>query len=338
MEKIKFTIKGMTCPSCAKLIEEKFKDEKGIFSAKVSLESKKAVVAYDEKKTDKAEIFQVVQSAGDFNPEEIKEEEKLPLEPISQANEALSPQISNTLSDKRSFINGLIAGFGVVSFVVAVVLALMLMNNSNNTSGNRVALAQNNPTQAPTPNTPSAPTIPAPDPSSIQTFNITKDDHVRGAFNAPITLVEFSDFECPFCGRIYPTFKSILSKYDGKVRLVYKYFPLSFHPNAQKAAEAAECANEQGKFWEYHDKLFDNQAVGFSLDNFKSWAKDLGLDSSKFNNCLDSGKYADKVQADEKEGAAKGVRGTPATFINGQLVSGALPLDSFTQIIDGLIK
>jgi protein-disulfide isomerase len=173
---------------------------------------------------------------------------------------------------------------------------------------------------------------------TIQTFEITSKDHVRGDFNAQITLVEFSDFECPFCARHYPTLKKILEDYKGKVRLVYKHFPLSFHPNAQKAAEASECAVEQGKFWEYHDKIFENQASGLSLEKFKQWAKELGLDTSKFNDCLDSGKYAQKVQADYQEGLQKGVNGTPTTFVNGQPLSGALPYESFKQIIDSILK
>jgi len=169
-------------------------------------------------------------------------------------------------------------------------------------------------------------------------FNITASDHIRGDINAPITLVEFSDFECPFCERHYPTLNKILSDYKGKVRLVYKHFPLGFHPNAQKAAEASECAGEQDKFWEYHDKLFENQPQGYSLDKFKQWAEDLGLNSGKFNDCLDSGKYAQKVQTDYQEGTQKGVNGTPATFVNGQLLSGALPYWSFKQVIDGLLS
>ncbi|EKE06013.1 MAG: hypothetical protein ACD_19C00120G0002 [uncultured bacterium] len=119
--------------------------------------------------------------------------------------------------------------------------------------------------------------------------------------------------------------------------MVYKYFPLSFHPNAQKAAEAAECASEQGKFWEYHDTLFDNQQNGFSITNFKQWAKDLNLNTSKFNDCLDTGKYASKVQADEADGQNRGVNGTPATFVNGQLISGAVPYESFKSVIDQLL-
>lgn len=175
-----------------------------------------------------------------------------------------------------------------------------------------------------------------PEPVANQTFAITESDHVRGNFNAPITLVEFSDFECPFCERHYPTMNQILNNYPDQVRIIYKHFPLSFHPNAQKAAESSECASEQGKFWEYHDKLFDNQPNGFSADKFKQWAVELKLNAKKFNDCLDSDKYAQKVQADFQEGAQTGVNGTPATFINGQLVSGAMPYESFKQIIDSL--
>lgn len=180
--------------------------------------------------------------------------------------------------------------------------------------------------------------LPAEELPTIQNFEITKADHIRGDFNAPITLVEFSDFECPFSARHNPTLIKILDDYSGKVRLVYRHFPLGFHPNAQKAAEASECAAEQGKFWEYHDKLFENQPNGYSLEKFKQWAKDLGLNSGKFNECLDSGKFAQKVKGDFQEGAEKGVNGTPATFVNGQLVSGALPFDSFKQTIDSLLN
>jgi len=122
------------------------------------------------------------------------------------------------------------------------------------------------------------------------------------------------------------------------VRLVYKYFPLDFHPNARKAAEAAECAAEQGKFWEYHDKLFINQPTGFGVDKFKQWAGELGLNAPQFNGCLDTGKYAQKVESELQEGTAKGVDGTPATFVNGKLISGAQPYDAFKKEIDSLLK
>jgi len=153
-----------------------------------------------------------------------------------------------------------------------------------------------------------------------------------------MTLVEYSDFECPFCERHYPTLTKILDNYKGKVRLVYKHFPLSFHPNAQKAAEASECADEQGKFWEYHDTLFENQPGGYSITKFKQWAGDLGLDVNQFSSCLDSGKYASKVQTDEADGQSRGVQGTPATFVNGRMISGAVPFESFKTVIDQLLQ
>lgn len=160
------------------------------------------------------------------------------------------------------------------------------------------------------------------------------DDPSIGPEDAPVTIVEFSDYQCPFCARAEPTIEQVLKEYEGKVRLVYRDFPLSFHQNAQKAAEATECADEQGKFWEYHDKLFENQDA-LDVNNLKQYAKDLGLDSSKFDNCLDSGKYTEEVQKDLADGQSLGVSGTPAFFINGRLVSGAQPFSAFKQVIDG---
>lgn len=164
------------------------------------------------------------------------------------------------------------------------------------------------------------------------------DDPAIGAKNAQVTIIEFSDFECPFCGRALPTVKQVLKDYEGKVRVVYRDFPLSFHPNAQKAAEAAECADDQGKFWEYHDKLFANQQA-LTVDNLKQYAKDLGLDAAKFNSCLDSGKYASEVQKDMAAGSAAGVSGTPTFFIgndeNGyQMIVGAQPYAVIKAAID----
>jgi len=233
---------------------------------------------------------------------------------------------------------GLLIGFSVFSLLLNVAFifndGLKLLTAKDSRAVGAIAREETPPAQFNQPAPPSVPDNPAPE--ANQTFNITRSDHVRGDFNAPITLVEFSDFECPFCERHYPTMNQIISNYKGKVRMVYKHYPLSFHPSAQKAAESSECAGEQGKFWEYHDKLFENQPSGFSVDKFKQWAVDLKLNAKKFNDCLDAGKYASKVQADFQEGSQKGVNGTPATFVNGQLVSGAVPYESFKQIIDNL--
>lgn len=168
-------------------------------------------------------------------------------------------------------------------------------------------------------------------------FAAGPSEHIRGNKNATVKLVEYSDFQCPFCERHYPVLKQILKDYGDQVSLEYKHFPLSFHPFAQKAAEASECANDQGKFWEYHDKIFENQSA-LSLEAIKQWAVDLKLNASKFNTCLDSNKYAGRVAAELAEGEKLGVNGTPATFVNGQLVSGAQPYEAFKSIIDNLLK
>ena len=162
------------------------------------------------------------------------------------------------------------------------------------------------------------------------------DSPVLGSKTAKVTIVEFSDYECPFCGRHFEqTYPQLKKDYidTGKVQLVFKDFPLSFHPQAQKAAESARCAGEQGKYWEMHDKLFSNQQ-SLSVENEKKWAKELGLNTAKFDSCLDSGKYASAVQADSNYGQSIGVSGTPAFFINGKKLVGAQPYSSFQAAIN----
>ena len=162
------------------------------------------------------------------------------------------------------------------------------------------------------------------------------DDPMRGSPDAKVTIIEFSDFQCPFCGKFWKeTYPQLMKEYveTGKAKFVFRDYPLEFHPEAQKAAEASECAHEQGKFWEYHDKIFENQQ-SLSVANEKQWAKDLGLDSAKFDNCLDSGKYAEEVKKDAAEGSAAGVSGTPGFFVNNQIISGAVPFEVFKQAIE----
>jgi len=162
------------------------------------------------------------------------------------------------------------------------------------------------------------------------------DDPVKGSASAPVTIIEFSDFQCPFCSRFWKdTLPLIEENYikTGKAKLVYRDFPLGFHPQGLPAAEAAECANEQGKFWEMHDKIYANQD-SMSIDSYKKWAKDLGLDASKFSQCLDSEKYKAEVLKDQSDGQAAGVSGTPTFYINGVQVVGAQPYDAFKQVID----
>lgn len=167
---------------------------------------------------------------------------------------------------------------------------------------------------------------------------------ILGNKDAKVTIVEFSDFQCPFCKSFFQnTFPEILKKYidTGKIRLVFQNLPLPFHINAEKAAEAGECANRQGKFWDYHDLLFINsQSDGTGLDtaSLKKYANQLGLDTQKFNQCLDNGEAAAIVKADQTNGQNNGVSGTPTFFINGTKILGAQPMATFTQVIDGLLK
>ena len=159
---------------------------------------------------------------------------------------------------------------------------------------------------------------------------------VKGEEDAPVTMIEFSEYQCPFCRRYAKeTFPKIEKEYiqTGKVKYYFRDYPLSFHQYAQKAAEAARCANDQGKFWEYHDKIFKNQAI-LNLENLKKWAADLGLNTAQFNECLDNGKFEEAVKKDFADGQLAGVRGTPSFFINGKLFRGAQPYGEFKKAID----
>lgn len=158
-------------------------------------------------------------------------------------------------------------------------------------------------------------------------------DPSEGAKDAKVTIVEFSDFQCPFCSRGASTIKQVHDAYGDKVRIVFRNFPLAMHNRATPAAEASECANEQGKFWEYHDKLFGNQQQ-MTDDDFAKHATDLGLDVNKFKECYSSGKYKAEVQKDMADGSKYGVTGTPAFFVNGRFVSGAQPFESFKAMVD----
>lgn len=169
------------------------------------------------------------------------------------------------------------------------------------------------------------------------------DDAFIGDKDAPIVMIEFSDFQCPFCRSFWrDTLPLIKSEYidTGKVRFVYRDFPLSFHPGAMPAAQAAECAEDQGKYWEMHDKIFSEQeklgsgTVQFSTDDLKNWAGQIGLAQNKFDSCLDSQKYANEVANDQNDGQSAGVSGTPGFFINGKPIIGAQPFSVFKAIIE----
>ena len=154
-----------------------------------------------------------------------------------------------------------------------------------------------------------------------------------GGAKAPVTIVEFSDYQCPFCQRAESVVDQVMQAYGNKVRLVFRDFPLPIHPQARPAAEAASCANAQGKFWEYHAKLFANQSA-LGDDKLKEYAQDVGLDPAKFEECLTRKPFSAAIDKDMSEAAKLGINGTPAFFINGRLLSGAQPFEKFKEVID----
>jgi protein-disulfide isomerase len=166
-------------------------------------------------------------------------------------------------------------------------------------------------------------------------YDIPTDNfYALGPADAPITIVEFSDYECPYCRRWHAeVYKPLLAAYPGKIRLVYRNLPLtSIHPDALAAAEAAMCAGEQDVYWKYHDKLFSSESLGNSV--YLQYAQDLGLNMPTFEACLNDHKYQKKIETDSNFAINLGVRSTPTFFINGLAVVGAQPLDVFKQVID----
>jgi protein-disulfide isomerase len=156
---------------------------------------------------------------------------------------------------------------------------------------------------------------------------------VKGPATAPVTIVEFSDFQCPFCSRAAQVLKQIEERYKGQVRVVFRDFPLPKHEQAAKAAEAASCANEQGHFWPMHDRIFENQA-NLQTGDLKRLASEIGLNREAFDRCLDTGKYANRLRRDVEEGESYGVRGTPTLFINGRLITKPLTYGYVVSVIE----
>ena len=155
----------------------------------------------------------------------------------------------------------------------------------------------------------------------------------RGPADAPVTIVEFSEFQCPFCRRVLPALREVEERYRGRVRLVFRHFPLARHKDAPKAAEAAECARDQGRFWEMHDRLFEN-AERLGAEDLKRHARAVGLDGPAFDGCLDSGRHEARWRRDLADAESYGSSGTPMFFVNGRLVSGAQPFSVFARVIE----
>lgn len=241
-----------------------------------------------------------------------------------------------TMSAGKVFALGLLIGLLLMALPVVYLSAKMLKTDSVSAivpQGNNA----NDPVNA-QPTQPSG-AIPV----------VSKTDHLFGNKNAKVTLIEYSDLECPYCKRFHPTAKQVMAAYKDDINWVYRHFPLSFHVNAQKEAEAAECAAAQGgdkKFFEYIDKIYErttSNGTGFALDALVPLAKELKLNEKKFKDCLDGGSMAKKVNEDFSGGQAGGIDGTPGNVLiakNGQkaLLPGAVSLDELKASIDKLLK
>lgn len=226
---------------------------------------------------------------------------------------------------EQDFLRGILVG---IVATVATLLVFMFLTVTILTLKNKGAspAAKQDSVQAPKPqDAPGA------------KFDDLKGRPSKGPEKALITIVEFSDFMCPFCNRANPTLKQITDNYPDKVRIVFRHFPLPMHQGAEKIHEASECAHEQGKFWPYHDELFAN--LGAYKDDLalSGLAERLGLNKGKFEQCLQSGKYKELVQKDIKKGQESGVQGTPSFYVNQHLVVGAQPYENFSKIIEGII-
>ena len=165
------------------------------------------------------------------------------------------------------------------------------------------------------------------------TVPTTANDPVRGSASAPVTIIEFSDFQCPFCARVNPSLDKVRQAYGDRVKIIFKDYPLPNHPQAPKAAEAARCAAEQNKFWEMHDAMFANQRA-LEVPSLKQTARTIGLNGATFDQCLDSAKYEATVRSGSELGDKMGVNSTPTLYVNGRAVIGAVPFETFKQIID----
>lgn len=235
---------------------------------------------------------------------------------------------------KTMFFTGLFLGIALTA-VLALVFAFGSLFNGKfqlpTAAGNNVVAQQ------PAAAAPGA--QPTPSYGPVKAFD-AKIDHVIGKSSAKITMIEYSDFQCPFCQRHEPTLKQLLTQYPNDVKLVFRHYPLSqIHPNAEKAAEASECVAKIGgndKFWQMHDKLFENQAT-LGADTYKRLAGEVGVDVAKFTACLDSGEMAARVALDTASGNDAGVSGTPATFVNGTMLEGAQDVSAFQTEINKIL-
>lgn len=240
-----------------------------------------------------------------------------------------------TLTPKLSFVLGVMGGVLVICTVGFFILLFVLIGGDVRASGDIDPAPENVAgAQVPPSDPPSAPS----EPQVGDLEPVGENDHVRGNAGADVLIVTYSDIECPYCGGFHETMVQLMDEYGDEVRWAFRHFPLSFHPNAVPAANAAECAGEQGRFWEYVDELFEDQA-SLGADLYGDIAGDIGLNKSRFEDCVASGRYQDKISSDMMGGSAAGVTGTPGSIIVGadgemHLVPGAVPYAQLKAIVD----
>ena len=240
----------------------------------------------------------------------------------------------NNMKPKTAFKAGLLSGLGIMFVIgffilLGIVLDEKVDNNNENTNTNNPPVNTN--------------TNPNP-PANVTVEGMTDDDWVRGDKNAPITIVEFSDVDCPFCSRFHGTMQQIVDEYDGEVNWVYRHFPLtSLHPEAYKKAEAAECVGELGgeaKFWEFLDELYEDSTE--KLADLPNIVSSIGVNSVQFQECLDSGKYTSKIQSQSSQAQAAGGRGTPhSIIIVGDTkipIQGAQPYETVAAQLENILQ
>ncbi len=246
--------------------------------------------------------------------------------------------IFDAVNSKTAFGIGFVSAILMVGTLGFIILGGCFLNgncanlNGNAAQADNLAVADE---KAPA----AAVQVAADEPASIPI--VSSADHIRGDENAPITIIEYSDFECPYCSKFHETMVQVMEEYDGQVRWVYRHFPLSFHANAQSAAEASECASNQGKFWEYADKLVENH-TNLGTEMYLSIAGELGLNTTTFQSCLDDGEEKSTVTAMYQGGIGAGVTGTPGSFIidskgSATPIKGALPFETVKTMLDDIL-
>lgn len=251
--------------------------------------------------------------------------------------ESKQKNLFDVLSPAQTFIFGIVAGIMTLCTIGFFILLGIVLNGGGIGSGGTGSAVAAQPSAQP------SAVAAAPQPKDISVEVDEKNDHILGDKNAKVTIVEFSDAECPYCAQFHPTMKQIMSDYAGDVRWVFRHFPLeSIHPTARKLANATECASNQGKFWEFNDALYARQGQFKTDDAIVALAGELGLNTSKFSSCLSSNQFDSVVQKHLQQATAAGCTGTPCSIVidedgNTTPINGAFPINQVKAIIDPLL-